>query len=181
MSIGVKWERGSYGYDHWVNDSNEIVPLKGNFHALHEGRQILVVMSPHKSMPGHGDPSFDFQVPMYLDAVTLEDLQLKDPLIEPRPQPAAEPPPKLKKYLLFGMAEYYPEGAFGDFEASFDTAAQALVFFKSETYKRGASHWHLHDWAELVNGHTGERVRIRDTRHKRFSDPESQWPEFLTI
>jgi len=84
MSIGVKWERGGYGYDHWVNDRNEIVPLKGNFHALHEGRRILVVMSTHRVPAGHGEPSFDFDVPNYLDATTLEDLKLNKPLIEPR-------------------------------------------------------------------------------------------------
>lgn len=181
MKYSIKWRPIYGGLGEWIRFDGGLLYLKGNFAATHDGRKILVVMSTHYSPAGHGEGSFNYEKPNYIDAVTLETLKLDNPILEVSlNETPVDPDTALKKYLLFASMQFYPGGAFSDFEGSFDTAAEAVAFVKAELAKEDSS-WNHYTWIELVNSNTGKAVRVQDSTKRPFSNPKTEWPELLNL
>lgn len=156
----IKWKTAYGSLRGWVSSDSALVitSLKGNFAATHEGRKILVIMSRHYSPAGHGEGSYEYDQPNYVDATTLEALKLSDPVLDVElDEKPTTPSQDLKRFLLFVGSTYYPEGGFEDFEGSFDSIADAAAYIKAKI-ATDPSEWNSnYRWMDLVDGRTGKR------------------------
>lgn len=64
---------------------------------------------------------------------------------------------KVKRYIVFGSAAYYPSGGWGDFVNSFDTEAEAIIC--ADNLKG------LHP--EIIDLETGEDIYIYPNRRTK--------------
>jgi hypothetical protein len=58
---------------------------------------------------------------------------------------------KVKRFVAFSGADYYPSGGWGDFFGSFDTRDEAVAALAARTKFIG-------DWTQIVDLETGEDV-----------------------
>lgn len=59
---------------------------------------------------------------------------------------------RMKRYLLFSGADYYPSGGWHDFDSSFDTIAEAVDPQNTKRLYAAREWWHVVDF------HTGQIV-----------------------
>lgn len=74
--MNVKWVTVYYPYGEWRNHDGDAVNITGNFRAMHEGANVIVMMRNAAGASGHGEPAVTALRPSYIDEDNLEWLDL---------------------------------------------------------------------------------------------------------
>jgi len=72
-----------YGYGEWRNELNNAIKLKQqNFRCVADGVELICVTVSRHFGGGHGESSFSADVPMFLNAYTLQKVKSRITFIE---------------------------------------------------------------------------------------------------
>lgn len=74
--MNVQWVTVYYPFGEWRGLDGEVVNISGNFRAMHEGVNVIVMMRKATGASGHGEPPVTAFRPSYIDEDNLEWLDL---------------------------------------------------------------------------------------------------------
>lgn len=77
----VKWKNVYYPFGEWLNEAGEEVDISKGFRAGFGGVNLIVMMTPATSSPGHGEPSMTANRPSFIDEDALEFITIGDEYI----------------------------------------------------------------------------------------------------